>query len=138
MGVEEVEEAREFEGAAEVGAEIGEAEARAFGIDFAMSFDQRAEAGAVHVVDVLEIDDDASGAGGEKIVNGGAKAGAFLAESQTAGKSQKIETVGFALRYFQRHRELPARQTSPWRASIIAGEQAEARAEGQARREDRG
>ena len=111
MRVEEVEEAGDFEGAAEVGAEVGEAEARALGFDFVLRFNQGAEAGAVHVVDVLEIDDDARGASGEKIVNGGAEAGAFVAESETAAESQKIKTVGFvALRDFQRHGELPARQ----------------------------
>jgi hypothetical protein len=78
--VEEAEEAGDFQGAAEVGAEIGEAEARALGYYFAMGFDQGAEAGAVHIVDVFEIDDDASGASGKKIVNGGAKAGALFAE----------------------------------------------------------
>jgi hypothetical protein len=113
VGVEEVEEAGDFEGAAEVGAEIGETEAGALGFDFAMSFDQSAEPGAVYIVDVLEIDDDARGAGGEKIVNGGAKAGAFVAENQTAAEIQKIETVGFvALRDFERHRKFSARQMS--------------------------
>ena len=113
MGIEEVEEAGDFEGAAEVGAEIGEAEAGALGFDFVMRFDQGAEAGAVHIMDVLEIDDDARGASGEKIVNGGAKAGAFVAECQTAAESEKIKTVGFvALRDFERHRELSARLTS--------------------------
>lgn len=113
MGVEEVEEAGDFEGAAEVGAEIGEAEAGALGFDFAMRFDQGAEAGAVHIVDVLEIDDNARGTSGEKIVNGGAEAGAFVAESETAAECKKIKTVAFAaLRDFERHGELPARQVS--------------------------
>lgn len=119
MGVEEVEEAGDFERAAEVGTEIGETEASAFGFDFAMSFDQSAEPGAVYIVDVLEIDDDAGGASGEKIVNGGAKACLFVAESQTAAEIQKIETVGFvALRDFERHGELSARRASGWRGYL--------------------
>lgn len=121
MRVEQVEKAGDFEGAAEVGAEIGEAEAGAFGFDFAMRFDQGTEAGAVHIVDVLEIDDDTCGASGEKIVNGGAKAGAFFAESQTAAESQKIETVGFALRDFQRHDAPRGPDERPARPIIIAG-----------------
>ena len=89
------------------------------GFDFAMRFDQGAEAGAVHIVDVLEIDDDARGASGEKIVNGGAEAGAFVAESEAAAETEKIETVGFvALRDFQRHSELPARQMSDRRGYL--------------------
>jgi hypothetical protein len=104
--VEEAEEAGDFQGAAEVGAEIGEAEASALGYYFAVGFDQGAEAGAVHIVDVFEIDDDASGASGKKIVNGRAKAGAFFAERQTTAEGQKIEAIRFALRDFQSHREL--------------------------------
>jgi hypothetical protein len=104
--VEEAEEAGDFQGAAEVGAEIREAEARAFGDYFAMGFDQGAEAGAVHIGDVFEIDDDASGASGKKIVNGGAKADALFAERQTTAEGQKIEAIRFALRDFQSHREL--------------------------------
>ena len=127
MRVEQVEEAGDFEGAAEVGAEIREAEAGAFGFDFAMRFDQGAEAGAVHIVDVLEIDDDTCGASGEKVVNGGAKAGAFFAESQTAAESQKIETVGFALRDFQRHDAPRAPDERPARTIIIAGAAGEKR-----------
>jgi hypothetical protein len=103
--IEKIEEAGDFEGAAEIGAEIGKAEAGAFGFDFVMGFDQGAEAGAVHIVDVFEIDDDARGAGGEKIVNGGAKAGAFVAEDETAAESEQIEAIRFALRDFQSHRE---------------------------------
>jgi hypothetical protein len=103
--VEEAEEAGDFQGAAEVGAEIREAEARAFGDYFAMGFDQGTEAGAVHIGDVFEIDDDASGASGKKIVNGGAKADALFAERQTTAEGQKIEAIRFALRDFQSHRE---------------------------------
>jgi len=104
--VEEAEEAGDFQGAAEVGAEIREAEARALPYYFAMGFDQGAEAGAVHIMDVFEIDDDASGASGKKIVNGRAKAGALFAERQTTAEGQKIEAIRFALRDFQSHREL--------------------------------
>ena len=103
MGIEEVEEAGDFEGAAEVGAEIGNAEARAFGGDFAVGFDQGAEAGAIDIVDMLEIDDDARGAGGEQIVNGRAKTGAFIAECETPAQGEKTNTVGFTLRDFERH-----------------------------------
>ena len=104
--VEEAEEAGDFQSAAEVGAEIREAEARALGYYFAMGLDQGAEAGAVHIGDVFEIDDDASGASGKKIVNGGAKADALFAERQTTAEGQKIEAIRFALRDFQSHREL--------------------------------
>jgi hypothetical protein len=55
---------------------------------------------------VFEIDDDASGASGKKIVNGRAKADALFAKRQTAAQSQKIEAIRFALRDFQSHREL--------------------------------
>jgi len=102
--VEEGEEFGGFEGAAEVGAEMAEAEVSAFGVDFAMGFDEGAEAGAVDVVDVFEIDDDAGGVGGEQRVDGGAKAGGFVAEGEAAAEGEKIDAVGFALRDFERHR----------------------------------
>jgi len=103
--VEEGEELGRFEGAAEVGAEMAEAEMGAFGFDFAMGFDEGAEAGAVDVMDVLEIDDDAGGVGGEQRVDRGTKAGGFVAESKTAAEGENVDAVGFALRDFERHRE---------------------------------
>jgi hypothetical protein len=50
-----------FERDGEVEIEIGEAEARALGSDFAMSFDEGAEADAVHKLYVIEIGDRAGG-----------------------------------------------------------------------------
>jgi hypothetical protein len=121
--VEQVEESGEFERVTEVGAEIGESESSPLCGYFATRFDQSAEAGTVYRVDVLEIDDDSRGARGQKIVNAGTKAGAFLAEGETSAKYQNIEAVSLALCNFQRHRKRPMHYIcEPLQPSIIAGQ----------------
>jgi hypothetical protein len=85
-------------------AEVSEHKPSAFGFCLSMYFDECAEPGAVNKVDVLKANDNLCGAGQEKIVNRCAKPVAFSSEHKTTAERQKINSICFTLRYFQRHR----------------------------------
>ena len=92
-GFKDGEQARGFQGALQVRAEITELEAAAFGFRLSMHFEESAEAGAVHIIDVFEINDNACGAGGEEIVEHGEQADVLLSEDKTPFERQKVDSV---------------------------------------------
>ena len=73
-----------------------------------MDFDERSEARAVNIIDLLEINDNPRGAGGVEFVDHRKQAAALLSEHKTPFERQKVDSIRLTLRYFQRHR-LPPR-----------------------------
>ena len=90
------EEAGEFQGLAELGAEMRELEAAALGFGVSMRFDERAESGAVNKIGVLQVDDEFCGARGEQFVHRGTKAAALFSEHESSAKRKDVNAIEFA------------------------------------------
>src|SRR6266478_8766690 len=97
----------DFQRPRQIRAEMTKLQASAFGFCLALHFDECAEARAVDVIDLLQINDDACGAGCEEIVDHGKQPAALLAERKTPVERQKVDSIHLTLRYFQRHGRLP-------------------------------
>src|SRR5260370_23851704 len=74
------------------------------------SRDECAEARAVDIIDLLQINDNACGAGCGEIVDHGKQPTALLAERKTPIERQEVDSIHLPLRYFQRHGRLPPPQ----------------------------
>src|SRR5580704_13825142 len=86
-----------------------------------MHFDKCAEAGAVNIVDVLQIDDNPCGAGRKEIVDHCTQPAALLSERKAPFERQKVDSIHLTLCYFQRHRWPPQGALREFaNASIIA------------------
>src|SRR5467141_3404639 len=96
-----------FQRSRQIRAEITKLEASAFGFCLALHFDERAEARAVDIVDMLQINDDACGAGCQEIIDHSKQPAALLTERKTPVERQKVDSIHLTLRYFQRHGRLP-------------------------------
>jgi hypothetical protein len=94
----------DFQCLPQLGAEVSEHKAPAFGFCLSVYFDECAEPGAVNKIDVLEANDNLCRARQEKIVNRCTQPVAFWSEHKTTFDGQNIDSVGFTLCYFQRHR----------------------------------
>src|SRR6266849_377920 len=96
-----------FQRLPQVLAEITKLEASAFGFCLSMNFDECAEARAVNIIDLLQINDNPCGAGCEEIVGHCKQPAALLSEHKTPFERQKVDSIHLTLRYFQRHRLAP-------------------------------
>jgi len=94
----------DFQRLPQVRAEITKLEASAFGFCLSMHFDECAEASAVNIVDVLQIDDNPCDAGRKEIVDHCTQPVALLSENKTTFERQKVDSIHLTLCYFQRHR----------------------------------
>src|SRR6266481_4148567 len=110
-----------FQRLPQVLAEITKLEASAFGFCLSMNFDECAEARAVNIIDLLQINDNPCGAGCEEIVGHCKQPAALLSEHKTPFERQNVDCIHLALRYFQRHRLAPQGPLRGFEnASIIA------------------
>jgi hypothetical protein len=96
-----------FQRLPQVRAEITKLEDSAFGFCLSMHFDESAEARAVNIIDLFQINDNPCGAGCEEIVDHCKHAAALLPEHKTPFERQKVDSIHLTLRYFQRHRLPP-------------------------------
>ena len=92
-----------FQCVLQVRPQVTEFEVSARGFCFSMKFDERAEAGAVHVIDVLEVGNNACGAGCEKGLDRGTQTDTFFTEHETTFERQNIDSARLTLCNFQRH-----------------------------------
>src|SRR5260370_11697929 len=74
-----------------------------------MHFDECAEARAVNIIDLLQINDHPCGAGCQEIVDHGKQPAALFSQHKTPFERQKVDSIRLTLRYFQGHRSLPPR-----------------------------
>src|SRR6059058_4387289 len=102
----------DFQRLLQVRAEMTKLEASAFGFCLSMHFDECAEARAVHIIDLLQINDHPCGAGCQQIVDRGKQPAALFSQHQTSFERQKVDSIRLTLRYFQRHRWPPPRNDS--------------------------
>src|SRR5713226_3729636 len=110
-----------FQRLLQVRAEMTKLQASAFGFGLPLHFDECAEARAVHIMDLLQIDDNPCSAGCEEIVDHGKQPAALFSEHKTPFERQKVDSIRLTLRYFQRHRLPPQRPLRGFaNASIIA------------------
>src|SRR6267143_1106484 len=93
----------DFQRSRQIRAEMTKLQASAFGFCLPLHFDERAEARAVDIIDMLQINDDACGAGCEEIIDHSKQPAALLAERKTPVERQKVDSIHLTLRYFQRH-----------------------------------
>src|SRR6516164_11094651 len=96
-----------FQRSLQVRPEITKLQASASRFCLSVRFDQCAQAGAVHIIDVLQIDNNPCAAGCQEIVNHRKQPAALLSEHKTSIERQKIDSIYLTLRYFQRHRLPP-------------------------------
>src|SRR5882762_10331774 len=86
-----------------------------------MNFDECAEARAVNIIDLLQINDNPCGARCEEIIGHCKQPAALLSEHKTPFERQKVDSIHLTLRYFQRHRLAPQGQLRGFEnASILA------------------
>src|SRR6266480_924591 len=111
----------DFQRLPQVRAEITKLEASAFGFCLSMHFDECAEASAVNIVDVLQIEDNPRAAGRKEIVDHCTQPVALLSEHKTTFERQNVDSIHLTLCYFQRHRlPFPGALRGFANASIIA------------------
>src|SRR5258708_5502265 len=94
-------------------------QASAFGFCLPMHFDECAEARAVNIIDLLQINDHACSAGCQEIVDHDKQPAALFSQHKTTFERQKVDSIRLTLRYFQRHRSLPPR-TIPRPSRVFA------------------
>src|SRR5437016_5544214 len=96
-----------FQRLLQVRPEMTKLQASAFGFCLSMHFDECAEARAVHIIDLLQINDHTCGPGCQQIVDHCKQPAALFSQHQTPFERQKVDSIHLTLRYFQRHRWPP-------------------------------
>lgn len=110
-GGDGVDEAGEFENVADVSAGVEEFQAAALAFEADERADQSADAGAIHLGDAGEIDDDFGGTLFTEAAKFSAETIVADADDDAANEVENGDSTGFALGNLQAHRELLRRIT---------------------------
>src|SRR4029077_2983509 len=82
-----------FQRLPQVRAEMTKLEASALGFCLPLHFDECAEARAVNIMDLLQINDHPCGAGCQQLVNHGKQPAALFSEHKTPFEPQKVDSI---------------------------------------------